>query len=82
MGQANRHDTCVPCYYSCETCSGPNDYEVSLLTYFFFKISKYGHNPNTVGIRLSALQLWETSSNLTFTSSLTEWSMTTQLMDF
>ena len=27
-GQANRHDVCVPCYYSCKTCSGSNDYEV------------------------------------------------------
>ena len=27
-GLSNRHEICVPCYYSCETCSGPNDYEV------------------------------------------------------
>lgn len=28
-GQSNRHDVCVPCYYSCKTCSGSNDYEVT-----------------------------------------------------
>ncbi|CAB4067375.1 FURIN [Lepeophtheirus salmonis] len=26
-GVSNMKPTCVPCYYSCKTCSGPNDYE-------------------------------------------------------
>ena len=28
LGRANRADACRKCYYSCKTCSGPNDYEV------------------------------------------------------
>ncbi len=28
MGKENHRDACLPCYYSCQTCSGPNDYQV------------------------------------------------------
>lgn len=28
LGQEKRAEACIPCYYSCETCSGPNDYQV------------------------------------------------------
>ena len=29
-GKSGRHEACIPCYYTCRTCSGSNDYEVSL----------------------------------------------------
>ena len=29
QGVANSSTACLPCYYSCHTCSGPNDYEVT-----------------------------------------------------
>ena len=29
QGESNRSSTCLPCYYSCLSCSGPNDYECS-----------------------------------------------------
>ena len=29
LGQEKRAEACVPCYYSCETCTGPNDYQVN-----------------------------------------------------
>ena len=45
----------------------------------YYRASEY---QTTVGIQLSALQLPETSSYRTFTSSLTEWLMTIQLPDF
>ena len=28
-GMSNHQNTCLPCYYSCKTCSGPNDYQCS-----------------------------------------------------
>ena len=28
-GKSGRHEACIPCYYTCRTCSGSNDYEVS-----------------------------------------------------
>lgn len=28
LGTENHEKVCFPCYYSCATCSGPNDYEV------------------------------------------------------
>ena len=27
-GKSGRHEACIPCYYTCKTCSGYNDYEV------------------------------------------------------
>ena len=27
-GKSGRHEACIPCYYTCKTCSGSNDYEV------------------------------------------------------
>jgi len=27
QGESNRSSACLPCYYSCRTCQGPNDYE-------------------------------------------------------
>jgi hypothetical protein len=27
-GKSGRHEACIPCYYACKTCSGPNDYQV------------------------------------------------------
>lgn len=29
QGISNHTSSCLPCYYSCKTCSGPNDYECS-----------------------------------------------------
>ena len=28
-GKSGRHEACIPCYYTCRTCSGSNDYQVS-----------------------------------------------------
>ena len=28
QGVANYQNTCIKCYYSCKSCSGPNDYDV------------------------------------------------------
>ena len=50
-------------------------YEIDLFFYVYVKYFLYLKNYNTVGIRLSALQLPETSSYQTFTSPLTEWSV-------
>ena len=30
VGKTNYQPTCIQCYYSCKSCRGPNDYEVSL----------------------------------------------------
>ena len=27
-GQENNQEACIPCYYTCKTCDGPNDYQV------------------------------------------------------
>jgi len=29
QGSANSSATCLPCYYSCQSCTGPNDYQCS-----------------------------------------------------
>ena len=50
-GQSNRHDTCVPCYYSCKTCSGSNDYEVCSV--YFKKNCHLVLHSNTTFIFLS-----------------------------
>ena len=34
MGQENHQDSCIQCYYTCKSCDGPNDYQVSL--HFFW----------------------------------------------
>lgn len=30
LGESNRASACIACYYSCQTCIGPNDYQVML----------------------------------------------------
>ncbi|TRY74010.1 hypothetical protein TCAL_03361 [Tigriopus californicus] len=29
LGESNRASACIACYYSCQTCNGPNDYQCS-----------------------------------------------------
>ena len=34
QGQENHQQSCLQCYYSCKTCSGPNDYQVIIIQSF------------------------------------------------
>jgi hypothetical protein len=46
VGQENHQDSCIQCYYTCKSCDGPNDYQVSFLflgskAHLFFCILKF-----------------------------------------
>ena len=36
QGTENHQDSCLQCYYSCKTCNGPNDYQVSFQFFKYF----------------------------------------------
>jgi hypothetical protein len=36
-GKENHRNTCLECYYSCKTCSGPNDYQVIIRYQIVYK---------------------------------------------
>lgn len=41
QGTENHQDSCLQCYYSCKTCNGPNDYQVSF--HFFQFVQRNLH---------------------------------------